>query len=340
MQKKYNYIYKTTNLINGKIYIGVHSTNNLEDGYIGCGIKSQACVKKFYKSNRKSPFHSAVRKYGYYSFSTQILWMFDTSKDAYEVEELLVDEDFIKLPNVYNAKTGGIGGRKLTKDLSDTQKRVIIYFRNGMSVRKLNIKYGLTKSRIAEMVKEVDKVKRGYIITKIRYCKQVYIIKEYLRKVKFHSNIEDLKKLTGLDNKVLKRLLLTCRTDLKPKKMKCFKTYLNDKYIGNFNKQELKAKFGLHGSGIDQVLKGRMSNYKSFKFFHIDSEVDLTKKSFKDKFKGVKFINPKGEVEKVEDTMSAFCKKRGLLPNAMAKVYKEDAYYKSHKGYTKYKEHE
>lgn len=34
-----NYIvYKTTNLINGKIYVGVHRTNpDIFDGYIGCG---------------------------------------------------------------------------------------------------------------------------------------------------------------------------------------------------------------------------------------------------------------------------------------------------------------
>ena len=59
-----NYIvYKTTNKINGKIYVGVHRTNpETFDGYIGCGIYRENQATKDYV------LHKAVRKYGYKNF--------------------------------------------------------------------------------------------------------------------------------------------------------------------------------------------------------------------------------------------------------------------------------
>ncbi len=44
--KKYHFIYKTTNLLSGRYYIGMHSTNDLEDGYLGSGKKHRRTIKK------------------------------------------------------------------------------------------------------------------------------------------------------------------------------------------------------------------------------------------------------------------------------------------------------
>jgi hypothetical protein len=47
--EKFHYVYKTTNLVNGMFYIGVHSSNVLEDGYLGSGTAVSRAVREFGK---------------------------------------------------------------------------------------------------------------------------------------------------------------------------------------------------------------------------------------------------------------------------------------------------
>jgi hypothetical protein len=105
--KKYNFVYKTTNLVNGKVYIGVHSTNNLEDGYIGCGIYRNSDAINKAKKTRFYGFASAVTRYGYDNFKTTILKFFKTKEEAYIYESKIVTEKFINSDKTYNIKIGG-----------------------------------------------------------------------------------------------------------------------------------------------------------------------------------------------------------------------------------------
>jgi hypothetical protein len=92
--KIYYFSYQTTNLINGKKYIGVHTTKNLDDGYLGSG----KILKK------------AFRKYGLENFKREILEFFDTEKQMYEREANLITDEIISDSKFYNLKHGGEGG--------------------------------------------------------------------------------------------------------------------------------------------------------------------------------------------------------------------------------------
>ena len=43
----YHYLYKVTNTSNQKYYIGVHSTTDLNDGYLGSGVAIKEAILKF-----------------------------------------------------------------------------------------------------------------------------------------------------------------------------------------------------------------------------------------------------------------------------------------------------
>ena len=91
MEHKYNYFYRITNKINGHFYYGVHSTDNLDDGYMGSGTRLKG----------------AYKKYGIENFEKEIVKFCESRKEAYELESSVVTEALIKDNNCYNIILGG-----------------------------------------------------------------------------------------------------------------------------------------------------------------------------------------------------------------------------------------
>ena len=91
----YYYLYRITNLLNGKVYVGVHQTESCEeDGYLGSG----AALKH------------AQRKYGLENFRKEIIQGFNTPQEMYTAEKEFVNKEYLKKDDVYNIVEGGRGG--------------------------------------------------------------------------------------------------------------------------------------------------------------------------------------------------------------------------------------
>jgi hypothetical protein len=93
-EKKYHFVYKTKNKLNGKYYYGMHSTDNLEDGYLGSGKRLKYAISKYGKEN----------------FEIQVVeWFFDR-KSLIEGEKRIITEEIINDEDSYNISYGGYGG--------------------------------------------------------------------------------------------------------------------------------------------------------------------------------------------------------------------------------------
>jgi hypothetical protein len=84
-------IYKITNTINGRYYIGRHSTKNVDDGYMGSGIGIK----------------NAIQKYGKENFTKEILAEASTRKKLWKLESQYVNEDIVNDEKSYNMSVGG-----------------------------------------------------------------------------------------------------------------------------------------------------------------------------------------------------------------------------------------
>jgi len=92
-EKKYYFVYKTTNLKNNKFYIGVHETYNMDDGYLGSG----------------KVLRNSVNYHGKDNFKREVLEFCVDKGSMYQKEKELVTEELIKDPKCMNLVVGGVG---------------------------------------------------------------------------------------------------------------------------------------------------------------------------------------------------------------------------------------
>ena len=101
-------IYETKNMLNGKIYVGLHKTTDLSDSYLGSGIL--VC--------------NAIKKYGRHNFTKTVLFVFSTKDEMIAKEKEIVTEEFCTRDDTYNIAIGGQGGTLNNKGMATAYNTV------------------------------------------------------------------------------------------------------------------------------------------------------------------------------------------------------------------------
>jgi hypothetical protein len=104
-RRKYHIIYKTTCTITGRWYLGLHSTDHLDDGYLGSGRHLQASLKKHGKENH----------------SREIVETLSSRKELVQREIELITEEMIRDPMCMNLMKGG--GREIHENIVKEKAR-------------------------------------------------------------------------------------------------------------------------------------------------------------------------------------------------------------------------
>jgi pentatricopeptide repeat protein len=132
-----HYIYKTTCLITGKYYIGMHSTTNFEDGYMGSGKR----------------LRYSIRKYGLENHHEKALEIFEKMKEAdIRVEIDLSKDGFGK--KVRAAKTEHVPYFIIIGDKDIEAGKVTLESRDAGQIGQLD-----ADEVIAKIVKEIKEKK-------------------------------------------------------------------------------------------------------------------------------------------------------------------------------------
>ena len=110
-------VYKTTNLLNGRFYIGAHSTEDPNDEYLGSGYL----------------LNIAIEKYGTSNFKKEVLFLLPTLEEMY-LKEKEVLSPYLGSPLCYNIIPGGWQPKsRLGSKVSEETKRKLSKLTSGVN---------------------------------------------------------------------------------------------------------------------------------------------------------------------------------------------------------------
>lgn len=140
-KRRYHFVYKTTCTVTGKWYLGMHSTDDLNDGYLGSG----------------TILSRSVKKYGRDAHVMEILFMFETRQEAADKERELITEELRASDVCMNIQRGGQGSHlrpdateETKQKLSDASKKWWNLLRDDPVAYALQISKMITPESVAK----------------------------------------------------------------------------------------------------------------------------------------------------------------------------------------------
>ena len=167
-----NTIYKITNIINGKVYIG-KTIYTIEERF----KKHKNDYTK--ESEKDRPLYRAMNKYGFDNFKIELIEtnIPDEQINEKEIYYIKYYNSYVGFPNSngYNATLGGDGKKYKDYDIKD----IISFYEQCYNIKEVSRKFNLDPSRIRRMLiaNEVEMhPELGVAIAKEKSSKPIYKI--------------------------------------------------------------------------------------------------------------------------------------------------------------------
>ncbi len=248
-------IYKTTNIVNGKIYIGQDKHDNPK--YIGSGD----LIKR------------AIKKYGKENFKKETLYFCNCQIELDEKERLYIKEfNSINKEIGYNIALGGRNGTTLGRKLSNKTKKQMSEVRIGMKFTEEH-KANLSKAHIGKVISAETKKKMSEAQKLITHKPMSEETKEKIRNIKIGKKVsnETKEKMSKAHSGVKNGFYKKTHSDetLKKTRVPIIQLTKDGEFIKEWcGINEAARMLGIKQSGISAVLAGRYKITSGYKFIY------------------------------------------------------------------------
>lgn len=129
--RKYHFIYKTTNILTGRYYYGMHSTDDLDDNYLGSGKRLRRSIIKYGEENHKR----------------EIVEFCKDREELIKRESEIVNLNEVAKKDCMNMQLGGGGGFSSKEHQQKCGAKGRASFLNKLKDQKYSLEFAIRKSK-------------------------------------------------------------------------------------------------------------------------------------------------------------------------------------------------